>query len=224
MKVVFSCTESSDIRVYVIHGIVRTDGTNADLEFQTNARQSLIQELPIHNTSDEEWSISSQLQASCFTCPLVIIAKPQSKSFFPVKFYSPVPCDIQGALLLVNSSTNQRYSYKLQGSATDPLAEGTLAIDSLVMQKTKHTILVKNYSDNDSVLDVICDAPWSFGDLQIVIPANGTAEYELNSNVSILTKVIPKISGRYSKIIQFLNRFDKILVWFNIQVTIFDLS
>jgi hypothetical protein len=51
------CTEVPDIRVFSIHGVAISEGSKAELEFNTHARQSVVQEIPIINKSEEDWTI-----------------------------------------------------------------------------------------------------------------------------------------------------------------------
>lgn len=136
------------MRVYFIHGILRTDTTISDLEFQTSARVPIVQDLPINNNTDEDWLIQGKIQANGFQCPATFTAKSQSKSLFPVRFNSLVACESLGTLVLVNSTTSQQFTYKVQGIATEPVAEGTLLIDCDVRSKVSefNTVQKINYS------------------------------------------------------------------------------
>lgn len=117
--------------------MVRLDETSTELEFQISSRQTIVQELPIQNTSDDDWLIRAQLQGVNFSCPASFVAKAQSKSFFPLKYHSPVTAENQGSLVLTNNNTNQRFSYRLFGHATDPLAEGNEMIECAVGLKVQ---------------------------------------------------------------------------------------
>ena len=134
-RVVLICLDVSDVRTFNIQCLVRSEGITADLEFTTNARHRIVQDIPITNTSNEDWTISAALQAQYFTCPVTIIAKAKAKTMLPIAFLPNVTADIQGSLVLNNMSTNQRYFYRLLGHALDPLPESTVSIECTVRSK-----------------------------------------------------------------------------------------
>lgn len=49
--------DTTDIRVYLLNCSVRLEGRKADFEFSAPARQEVIQEIPVVNNSDFDWTI-----------------------------------------------------------------------------------------------------------------------------------------------------------------------
>lgn len=204
--------DALDVRVYMVHCVFRCETTSCDIEFQTTVNQPVNQEIPINNTTNEDWSLRAVIQASYFHCPQSFVAKAQSKSLFPITFNPLLPTECQGSLQLINSSTSQRYFYKLLGHATDYLPESSMVIDCEVMKKYKHGIILKNCTDCNTIFDVITDIPFSFGESQIEIAANSSAEYELH--------IQPKLSGKFSKVIEFINRNDKSITCHTVELNV----
>lgn len=210
-KVILTCLDASDVRVFQIQGIARSQGLVAELEFLTTARQAIIQELPIINKSDEDWLIKSHLSgAAGFTCPLTFVAKAKSKSAFPVKLDSAVSCKLRAVLILNNTRTNQRFTYQIVGHVQDPLPEGTLSIETSVKSHYKQKLLVHNHHVKDALFHVVTDIACAHGDSEILIPANETVTYELD--------LCPKQSGNISNTIRFVNQLDNSFCWYQFDV------
>lgn len=134
------------MRVYMIQGMARAEGCKAELEFVIPARQTVCQDIPIINRSDEDWTIKPNLQGQYFSSPFSIIAAAQSVTNFPIMFKPHKAIEVNGLLTLTNMQTSQRYTYNLKGTGLDPLPEETREIhcDLLENVNLSHTYICFN--------------------------------------------------------------------------------
>ncbi|NXC08202.1 CFA47 protein, partial [Orthonyx spaldingii] len=83
---------SSDIRVYEIVCVVNADQADAQLEFQTPAYQMVTQEIPISNTSSQDWKFEAVLEGQCFYGPPVINVPVGETAQYPLTFQPLAEC------------------------------------------------------------------------------------------------------------------------------------
>ncbi|KAI9205277.1 uncharacterized protein BJ171DRAFT_615867 [Polychytrium aggregatum] len=192
-KVVLSSVEASDVRVFLIYGIAMSEGTKADLEFTTPARQPITQDIPIVNRTEEDWTI-----------------KAGALTNYPLSFCPTKAGEVHGVLTLSNLQTAQKYIYNLHGFALNPLAEEHRAIKSEARTIQNEVFMVRNYTEHDSEYDVVTDIPHASGDAVIFVPAGQTVEYKLS--------IVTRNSGEFTKSITFTNKNDGSFVWYTVQV------
>lgn len=125
----------SDIRLFVIHGMARCEGSMAEFDFHTKAKSAICQDIPILNQSKEEWTIKATIQGHFFSCPFSLIAKPGVITNYPVTFNPIKECDVNGILQLTNIQTSQKYTYILKGSASEPDPQDSFTINGTCRSK-----------------------------------------------------------------------------------------
>ncbi|NWT80817.1 CFA47 protein, partial [Lanius ludovicianus] len=83
---------SRDIRVYEIECVVNTEQDDAQLEFLTPAFQTVTQEIPISNMSNEDWRFEALLEGQCFYGPSVINVHVGQTAQYPLTFKPVAEC------------------------------------------------------------------------------------------------------------------------------------
>ncbi|NXE13261.1 CFA47 protein, partial [Lophotis ruficrista] len=83
---------SCDVRVYEIECVVNTDNTEAELEFLTPAYQTVIQNIPIHNMSIQDWKLEAILEGQGFDGPPVINVGVGETALYPLMFKPIAEC------------------------------------------------------------------------------------------------------------------------------------
>eukprot|EP00842_Homolaphlyctis_polyrhiza_P003819 jgi/Hompol1/4438/HPOL_001780-RA len=210
-KVMLNCMETSDLRVFVIQGMARSDGSRAELEFCTPARQSIVQEIPIVNRTDEDWTIKATLQGQYFACPYSVTARAQSITNCTVIFKPIKACEVAGVLTLLNMQTTQKYIYYLKGFGQNPLPEDTREIECGTHEVIRQKFVVRNYSDQETEFEMETDLPFVVkAERSITVAAGSVGEYTI--------EFVPKCSGTFMRSITFVNRADDSYVWFTVQV------
>ncbi|NWQ72082.1 CFA47 protein, partial [Neopipo cinnamomea] len=75
-----------DVRVYEVECVVSKDQVDAELEFLTPAYQSVIQNIPISNTSSVDWKLEAKLEGEGFYGPPVINVGVGETALYPLTF------------------------------------------------------------------------------------------------------------------------------------------
>jgi hypothetical protein len=175
-----------DVRVLDVECTITSLGTRAELIFTCSARQSITQEIPIINHSEQPWSIHADLQGQHFTgskdlvVPAMTDAGP-GKASYNLTFSPSWMCQVEGDLILRNATIGDTYQYKLQGVGEEPLAEDHLVVDCKARWRTKQSFMVRNVLKGKEVTyRVECDMQGVSGAEELVVDADGEAEYELS--------------------------------------------
>mmetsp|Transcript_76352 Transcript_76352/g.221693 ORF Transcript_76352/g.221693 Transcript_76352/m.221693 type:complete len:2886 (+) Transcript_76352:129-8786(+) len=180
-------TSDVDIRCYQIEGTGTAPNTHCALNFQTQARKEIIQEIPIVNPTEREWAIKPTFVQNGreFDGPRDFIAKKKQNngqattSYYPLTFKPDWMCDVKAQLVLHNAGTNETYEYELHGVAEEPLAEEHVVIKCEAREKTSYKFVVQNYSNNQASFEVESDLVHISGPSSITIEGRGKGDYEL---------------------------------------------
>ncbi|NWV14572.1 CFA47 protein, partial [Ptilonorhynchus violaceus] len=82
----------SDIRVYEVECVVHAEQTEAQIEFATPAYQTVTQDIPIRNTSSEDWKFEVVLEGQCFYGPSEISVGVGKTAQYPLTFKPVAEC------------------------------------------------------------------------------------------------------------------------------------
>ncbi|KAJ3348205.1 Cilia- and flagella-associated protein 47 [Entophlyctis luteolus] len=211
-KVVLTCLDVFDVRVFKIYGVAMLEGSKAELEFETPARQILTQEVPIINKTEDEWVIKASLEGPYFSGPDILLAKPRQTTNYCISFYPQKSGETVGTLILMNSQTSQKYIYTLRGKGLEPLPEGNRDISCVSREEVSEVFRVFNYTKQDAYYDVISDIPQKKSASPVLILANSYVDYRLEFKC---IKV-----GISSNIVMFVNRTDESYVWFVLRIKV----
>jgi len=180
-------TSDVDIRIYQIEGTGTAPNTHCTLNFHTQARKHVTQEIPIVNPTDREWIIKPTFSQNGheFDGPREFTAKKRqasgqaTMSYYPLTFKPEWVCNVNAQLVLHNAGTNETYEYDLHGLAEEPLADEHVVIKCEAREKTSHTFVVRNYSAAPATFEVESDLVHISGPSSVQVEGRGTAEYEL---------------------------------------------
>ena len=84
----------------------------------------LRQELPIVNGMDVDWNVTASLKAESFRGPTSVKIPPKSTGHYPLEFCPDWVGESTGELVLTNTTTGDRYIFKLRGVGEETLSEG----------------------------------------------------------------------------------------------------
>ncbi|KAJ3017572.1 UNVERIFIED_CONTAM: Cilia- and flagella-associated protein 47 [Siphonaria sp. JEL0065] len=211
-KVVLTCIDIPDVRVFKVQGIAISEGSKADLEMQTPARQHLVQEIPIVNKTDDDWNIKATIEGSSFTGAANIVARPRTTTYYSLSFCPPKSGEIAGLLTLANAQTSQKYMYSLRGIGLEPLPEDNREVECIARDTVSETFQVYNNSDEDVEFDVLTDLPNNITKPSIIVPAKSTIPHTIQFR-SI--KV-----GAHLQLVTFVNRKDQSYIWFIVRLNV----
>jgi hypothetical protein len=159
--------------------MAHSKGRKAEMEFHTEAKHVISQEIPIFNSSSDDWPIKACLEGSYFTAPLSINAKAGVVTNYPIMFQPSTSCEVNGSLVLTNINTTQKNTYVLKGIARDLDPEEVFDITVKARSRFEQKFLVKNSFEEDTVFDIVTDLPISRGTKELFVPALSSASHTL---------------------------------------------
>lgn len=179
------------------------------LEFSTNARSSIVQEIPVVNNTDQAWQIRAELVGEGFSGPSTVTVGPGQTGQYPLQFSPAWICSVKGKLTLTNATTRDQYLYELAGTGEEPVAHDRVQLQCQARTTSSVAIRVPNiggrkecaYRVETDLAFVSGPAEWSF--------AGDSGTYEI--------QVTPNRSGRLPGTITFVAPNGQ-YVWFIIEV------
>ena len=123
---IYSKDSNYDVRVLDL--LAKTTIPNGLLliTFKGAARQVLTQEIPIHNESEREWSLTATITGPQFSGDKTLKIPPGEVANYILTFRGLEVDKYEGTLLLKNASTEEgddSFEYTLKGETEEPLAE-----------------------------------------------------------------------------------------------------
>ncbi|KAL9867454.1 cilia- and flagella-associated protein 47 [Geothlypis trichas] len=171
---------SYDIRVYEIECVVNADQADAQLEFLIPAYQTVTQEIPISNLSNEDWRFEAILEGQGFHGPPVIHVPVGGTVPYPLTFKPTAENVIMGRLILRNVTAGTQNIFSLKGIGKKPLPQDCIVIECQV-GKVAHKILwVHNYTKKMLKYKVYSNLSMLSGAPDVAVNPEDTAAYTLS--------------------------------------------
>ncbi|XP_027494225.1 cilia- and flagella-associated protein 47 isoform X1 [Corapipo altera] len=185
-----------DVRVYEIECVVSKDRVDAELEFLTPAYQSVIQNIPISNTSSVDWKLEAKLEGEGFYGPPVINVGVGETALYPLTFNPAAEYTTTGRLILRNVTAGTENIFNLKGIGKKPLPQGCIVIDCQAGKVTHKILWVHNYTKNKLTYKVYSDLSMVSGAPVLTCNADDTVSYTLS--------VSPWRRGTFQGVISFV--------------------
>ena len=204
----------NDIRIYRLILEVKPKRIEATMEFLCPLKETIVQKIPINNSSDKDWLIRADLTGNTLGFfkheNEKRIAKKSSCDY--ILSFSPIEkIDVTAMLKLMNTFTKEVYEYRLIGRVDDPLAEDIIKISCNARELKSAKVKLDNTLERDVVYTVETDLPEIVSGLQsFVIKAQSSYNYEIN--------VKPLLGKIYFGKITFTADDRKTYKWWTIQV------
>ena len=139
--------------MYHIEATVLEESVMKTLEFVAAARQSVIQDIPIVNNTDIEWSLTAKLTGSdCFKGGRLVTVPARTVGTYSVTFRPDWVCDASAELTLEHSpskhsnGTPPPLQFTLKGIGLEPLSEEHVVITCSARDTVTRSFTVKNPS------------------------------------------------------------------------------
>ena len=201
-----------EVRVYDFYFTVKAPSKEKALEFEAPARQKIVQDIPIINNSDKEWTIGAKITgegSQNFKGSKAMKVKPGEEGSYKLEYKADWVSETSAQLTLTNATTGEDYVFKLRGTADEPLAEEHVRIECQARQRVSRKFRVKNNTKNAIVYNVECDIPGISGEATIEVGPNSTGEYELF--------IRPLLGGEYSGAVTFIAP-DGSFTWYTLEI------
>ncbi|KAM3143753.1 Encoded by [Paramecium bursaria] len=211
--------------------------TKASLEVKCPAREVVVQDIPLVNNSDRDWTIKFVLTQDgapnnqlfqLTNVPLVTskdqhehgaenkfvmggykdqVVKKKQRLDVKLQFSPKWICHTEGHLTITNTTTSDIYDYNLSGTGEEPLASSNIVMKCQARAQNKTEIVLYNHSNNVLKYRVETDLINASGLTQFTIQPLKKYRYELI--------VMPMLSGQYNGQITFYEESGE-YVWYTV--------
>jgi hypothetical protein len=210
-----------DIRCVELCVTAKVPDMKMVIEFNGPARTRILQEIPLHNESDSDWSLIVSCSGKNFSVPKVVSVPAKLQGNFEVAFFSSLAGKFEGKLQLKNSENGDMFDFNLIGIADEPLAEDTLHFRCPARKKTAfsislptlETVLGNTLSHSQSSRSFIIesDLPFSLVKEKVTIPVDGgNFEFSVNS----------PLGGELSGSISFKDVDTGVIFWYAVVIDV----
>jgi len=204
----------NDIRIYRLILEVKPKRIEATMEFLCPLKETIVQKIPINNSSDKDWLIRADLSGNIqgfFKHETEKRITKKSTGEYILSFSPTEKVDVMAMLKLTNTFTKEVYEYRLIGRVDDPLAEDIIKISCNAREVKTTKVKIENPLERDVTYTVETDLPDIVTGLQsFVIKAQSTYNYEIS--------VKPLLGKIYFGKITFTADDRKTYKWWTIQV------
>ena len=205
-------TGEPDLRIYKIEATVTTQPKETSLEFAAPARQIVVQEIPIQNNGNEEWTLGCAIAGSrSFAGPNSFKVPANSTANYPLSFKPQWICEENGVLTLKNAKVGNSFIFNLSGKGKEPLADGHFAIPMKARESLEHVFRIPGAGS----FNVESDLPYVSGPPTVEVGGDGGGE-----NSDYVLKIAPQASGTYTGQITFTNETTKQYYWYTVEILV----
>eukprot|EP00079_Xenopus_tropicalis_P021661 XP_012813080.1 PREDICTED: cilia- and flagella-associated protein 47 isoform X1 [Xenopus tropicalis] len=187
---------SHDVRVYMIECVVNPTRTERELEFITPACEAVIQDIPIQNSSKQDWKMQAVLEGDYFYGPPFLFIPAGETAQYSLMFKPISQCLSFGRLLLQNETDGTEHIFGLRGTGQESLALDHIIINCQVRQIAQKVLLVPNYTNSILTFKVASDISIIGGAQTITVKPGTSAPYTLD--------VSPWKRGSFKGVISFV--------------------
>ena len=141
---------NGDIRVFSIEATVVAPSIVTTLEFSAPAKQSTMQEIPMVNSSGQDWQIRGVVQAAepgkktAFVGPPALNVPKGKTIMYPLTFKPMWTCEDNASLTLTNGGNGGKMEYSLLGTGMEPLAEDHVVISCQARERIQKAFAIDN--------------------------------------------------------------------------------
>ncbi|XP_069495471.1 cilia- and flagella-associated protein 47 [Ambystoma mexicanum] len=185
-----------DIRVYAIECVVNAKSAAAELEFITPAHQSLVQDIPICNMTQQDWKLEAALEGDWFYGPPSMYVKAGETSEYSLMFKPISKSVTKGRLILRNHTDGTEHIFNLKGVGQNAQALEHVVMDCQVNRVTHKVLMVPNFTNGMLTYKVSSDLPMVVGPPTLTVNPGLYAPYEIS--------VSPWKRGVFTGIISFV--------------------
>ena len=214
-KFILKNLKKTDIRVYIIKFTIQPRPVKAIIEMVVPARGVLIQEIPIINNSEKDWSLRVSLvqdlnkNGQYLSGPRDLMVKKKSTQNYPITFKPPWILEAEAKFILSNPFTAEQYEYEIKGIGEEPLAENHIILECKAKKPKEYKFEIKNITEKIVSYRVETDLNNASGAETFKVKPNGSYKYALI--------VTPNLGGIYTGSITFFDEENK-YIWYTVEV------
>ncbi|DBA78771.1 TPA: putative protein fap47 [Trebouxia sp. C0004] len=175
-------TSGGDVRVLDVEFIAVKTGQQVMLEFNSPARDKLVQEVPVVNKSSQVVHVTADLRGGeAFSGPKDLMVGAGQTAVYPLTFRAPWIGDYVGNLDLNFPETEEKNQYTLVGKASHPIAEAHLQLACQARTHLAKKVAVPNLvPKNEAYYKVYSDLDCLGGKEGVQVTPGGTGGYTMH--------------------------------------------
>ncbi|KAL0021413.1 hypothetical protein WJX79_003538 [Trebouxia sp. C0005] len=202
-----------DVRVLDVEFIAVKTGQQVVLEFNSPARDRLVQEVPVVNKSSEVVHVTADLRGGeAFSGPKDLMVGPGQTAVYPLTFRAPWIGDYVGNLELDFPATEEKNQYTLVGKASHPVAEAHLQLACQARTHLAKKVAVPNLvPKKDAYYKVFSDLDCLGGKEGVQVSPGGTGGYTMH--------ILAPRPGVYNGSVTFMAESGH-YVWYSLQLNV----
>jgi hypothetical protein len=205
-------TSAYDTRVVLVTFTAAVRGRNSSLEFESPARASVVQEVPLVNNSDRPLEVRAKLFGNeAFFGASAVTVPPKSSLPYELRFCAPWIGEYKGTLEMSIPHTGEMNIYSLVGKAGEPVAEGHIALSCTARESTTHKLSVPNTGKGVARYRVYGDLDFVAGKESLSVDSGRTRDWTMT--------VTPPRAGRFTGSVTFATDPGP-YVWFTLDLTV----
>lgn len=183
-KATLTLTSTFDVRVIPIVYDVRAMRPVQVITLQVPCMQSVGQEIPITNTTqDETWEFLCNLDGKYMRGPAKLTVPPGETVSYHLSFHPSWVCEVKGSLNMMRKGANgepdDKRKFELIGKAIEPIAQSNVTLRCKARERKTHTFQVQNPTRAEANFKVESDLPNISGAANLIVPGNASRPYKL---------------------------------------------
>eukprot|EP00873_Tetraselmis_striata_P026074 jgi/Tetstr1/446338/TSEL_033880.t1 len=205
-------TSAYDTRSVLVTFIAQVRGRNSTLEFESPARASVMQEVPLVNNSNRPLEVRAKVVGGeAFSGQGAVTVPPKSTLPYELRFCAPWIGEYKGTLEMSIPSTGEMNVYSLMGRAGEPAAEGHMELECVARQSVARKLTVPNNGKGVARYRVYSDLDFVAGKETLSVESGRTREWAMS--------ITPPRAGRFTGSITFATDQGP-YVWFTLELTV----
>lgn len=204
-------TSQFDVRVINLEVSAQCLGQSFALEMSSPARQPLLQEIPLVNTTGTPMAVQATLSGKGFSGPRDVTIGTDGRAHYPLTFCPTAAEEFKGSLELFIPALQEKNVYALMGRGVEPLAEGHIMIECQARTTTTKRVNVPNISTGVVEYKLLTDLDFVSGPETIKLAPGRTENCKIT--------VAPPRSGTFFGSLTFQAQDGRFL-WYSIEARI----
>ena len=198
-----------DIRTITLDAAVTVPKIPTTIEFRAPARQTIVQEIPLQNATDEDWKFTGNVQGSrAFSGPKTLEVPAGGTAHYPITYAPSWVGEEKAKLVLKQAKSSDSFEYQLEGSAEEPLAEDHVVLQCHAREPHRHIFQLKG-GPKPTTYTVEADLPFVSGANEVQVPGNKTVDFPLTFT--------PALGGKYTGAVTFKSA-QGTFIWWTVEV------
>ena len=197
-----------DIRTITLDAAVTVPKIPTTIEFRAPARQTIVQEIPLQNATDEDWKFTGNVQGSrAFSGPKTLEVPAGGTAHYPIT-YAPSWVGEEKAKLVLKQAKSSAQRVPARGLRRGAPGRGPRRAAVPRAEPHRHIFQLKG-GPKPTTYTVEADLPFVSGANEVQVPGNKTVDFPLTFT--------PALGGKYTGAVTFKSA-QGTFIWWTVEV------